>query len=129
VRSVTAGLAADDMAIADRLDAKVDIAVRMIAHYNDQDADAYVALMTDDACEAMYRGDVLRDGREGVRSGLKAMFAQFPENHAEILSQHRLGDRVVLHEKVSRAPDGEQFEVMSIYSFSGDLVDRVEFIR
>jgi hypothetical protein len=40
-----------------------------------------------------------------------------------------LGETVVLHEKVSRAPDGEQFEVMSIYTFSGDKVDRVEFIR
>ena len=36
---------------------------------------------------------------------------------------------VVLHEKVARAPDGEKFEVMAIYSFRGDLVDRVEFIR
>jgi hypothetical protein len=36
---------------------------------------------------------------------------------------------VLLHETVSRAPDGEQFEVMSIYTFSGDRVSRVEFIR
>jgi len=114
------------LAAADPL---VETAVCMIEHYNAQDADAYVALMTETACEAMYRGDVLRDGREGVRAGLKAMFAQFPQNRAEILSSHRLGDRVVLHEKVVRAPGGEQFEVMSIYSFSGDLVDRVEFIR
>ena len=41
---------------------KLRIAEEMIAHYNAQDADAYVALMTDDAAEAGYRGDVLRDG-------------------------------------------------------------------
>jgi len=111
------------------VDPLVETAVRMIEHYNAQDADAYVALMTEAACGAMYRGEVLRDGREGVRAGLKAMFAQFPQNRAEIVSSHRLGDRVVLHEKVIRAPDGDRFEVMSIYSFSGDLVDRVEFIR
>ncbi|WP_443025309.1 nuclear transport factor 2 family protein [Sphingomonas sp. Leaf17] len=101
----------------------------MIALYNAQDADGYVEHMTDTACEATYRGAVLRDGREGVRSGLKAMFAQFPQNRADILASWRLGDTVVLHETVSRAPDGEQFDVMSIYSFSGDKVDRVEFIR
>jgi hypothetical protein len=36
---------------------------------------------------------------------------------------------VVLHEKVARSPEAEPFEVMSIYSFSDDKVDRVEFIR
>lgn len=108
---------------------RVNTAHRMIALYNAQDADGYVELMTDTACEATYRGAVLRDGKEGVRSGLKAMFAQFPENKADILTSYVLGETVMLHEKVSRAPDGERFEVMSIYSFSGDKVDRVEFIR
>lgn len=108
---------------------RVAIATRMIEHYNAQDADAYVALMTDDACEATYRGAVLREGREGVRAGLKAMFAEFPGNRADILSSYLLGETVVLHEKVARSPEAEPFEVMSIYSFSGDKVDRVEFIR
>ena len=108
---------------------KLAVAETMIAHYNAQDSDAYVALMTDDACEAGYRGAVLREGKEGVRSGLKAMFAEFPQNWAEILSSHVLGETVVLHEKVSRSSDTEPFEVMSIYSFEGDKVSRVEFIR
>ncbi len=109
--------------------ARIATAHEMIAHYNAQDADAYVALMTDDACEAGYRGAVLRQGKEGVRAGLKAMFAQFPHNRADILASYALGETVLLHETVSRAPDGEQFEVMSIYTFSGDKVSRVEFIR
>ena len=108
---------------------KLETAEAMIAHYNAQDADAYVALMTDDAAEAGYRGDVLRDGKEGVRSGLKAMFAQFPENRAEILKGYQLGDYVVLHEQVFRSSTAEPFEVMSIYSFEGDKVSRVEFVR
>ena len=105
------------------------IATQMIAHYNAQDADAYVALMTDDVCEAIYRGAVLREGREGVRAGLNAMFAEFPQNHAEILKSYRLGDYVVLHERVSRSAASEPFEVMSIYSFEGGLCSRVEFVR
>jgi uncharacterized protein (TIGR02246 family) len=105
------------------------VAEAMIAHYNAQDADAYVALMTDDACEAGYRGEVLRAGKEGVRSGLKAMFAEYPENRAEVLSGHMLGEYVVLHERVSRSSQSEPFEVMSIYSFNGDKVSRVEFVR
>ena len=105
------------------------IATQMIAHYNAQDADAYVALMTGDACEASYRGAVVREGREGTRAGLKAMFAEFPENRAEIIKGYQLGEYAVLHERVFRSSTAEPFEVMSIYSFEGDLCSRVEFVR
>ena len=108
---------------------KLATAEQMIAHYNAQDADAYVALMTDDACEAGYRGAVVREGREGVRNGLNTMFAEFPENRAEILTGYELGEYAVLHEKVWRSADAEPFEVMSVYSFDGDKCSRVEFIR
>lgn len=108
---------------------RLAIAEQMIAHYNAQDADAYVALMTDDACEAGYRGAVVREGREGVREGLKKMFAEFPENRAEIVKGYELGEYAVLHEKVWRSAASEPFEVMSVYSFDGDRCSRVEFIR
>jgi hypothetical protein len=108
---------------------RLQIAEQMIAHYNAQDADAYVALMTDHACEAGYRGAVVREGREGVRSGLNTMFAEFPENRAEILTGYELGEYAVLHEKVWRSAAAEPFEVMSVYSFDGDKCSRVEFIR
>ncbi len=101
----------------------------MIAHYNAQDADAYVALMTDDACEASYRGAVVREGKEGTRAGLKAMFAEFPENRAEIITGYTLGEYAVLHERVFRSSTAEPFEVMSVYTFEGDKCSRVEFIR
>jgi len=108
---------------------KLAIATQMIAYYNAQDADAYVSLMTEDACEAGYRGAVLREGREGTRAGLKAMFAEFPENRAEIVTSYSLGEFAVLHEKVWRSATAEPFEVMSIYSFEGDKCSRVEFVR
>lgn len=108
---------------------RLAIAEQMIAHYNAQDADAYVALMTEDACEAGYRGAVIREGRDGTRAGLKAMFAEFPENRAEIITGYELGEFAVLHERVFRSSTGEPFEVMSVYSFEGDKCSRVEFIR
>ena len=110
-------------------------ATQMLAHYNAQDVDAYVALMTDDACEANYRGAVLREGRDGTRSGLAAAFAKWPQNRAEILEAWQVGDYVMLREYVTRGPasDGselvEPFEVVSVYSFEGELCSRVEFIR
>ncbi len=111
------------------------IAKQMIAHYNAQDADAYVSLMTDDACEANYRGAVVREGKEGTRSGLAAAFARWPENHAEIIEAQQIGNYVLMREHVTRGPstDGsplvEPFEVVAIYSFADGLCTRVEFVR
>jgi hypothetical protein len=114
---------------------KLDTVEAMIAAYNAQNADAYVEFMTNDASEANYRGAVVREGKEGVRSGLKAIFADFPENRVSILDRKSLGDYVVLRESVFRGEksDGTPcpaiFEVIVIYTFEGDKCSRVEFVR
>ena len=111
------------------------IARQMIAAYNAQDVDTYVSFMTEDACEANYRGDVVRDGREGTRSGLATAFAKWPQNKAEIRDAQEVGNYVLFREHVTRGPatDGsplvEPFDVIAVYSFEGDKVSRVEFIR
>jgi hypothetical protein len=107
----------------------------MIAAYNAQDVDRYVSYMTDDACEATYRGAVLREGKEGTRSGLAAAFAKWPQNRAEIREKQEIGDYVLFREYVTRGPasDGsplvEPFEIIAIYSFEGNKCSRVEFVR
>jgi hypothetical protein len=107
----------------------------MIAAYNAQDVDIYVSHMTDDACEANYRGDVLREGKEGTRSGLAAAFTRWPHNQAEIMERQAIGDYVIFREHVTRGAgtDGsalvEPFDVVAIYSFDGGKCSRVEFVR
>lgn len=116
-------------------DARIAIAREMIAAYNAQDVDTYVSYMTDEACEANYRGVVVREGKEGTRSGLAAAFAQWPQNRAEIVEAQAIGNYVLFREHVTRGPasDGseliEPFDVIAVYSFEGDKVSRVEFIR
>ena len=102
---------------------------QMMARYNAGDADGYAAFFADDGVEALYRGAELRVGRDGVRDGNAKTFADFPENRAEVLQRYALGNTVMLFEKVWRTPEGEPFEVMSIYSFADDKVARVEFVR
>ena len=107
----------------------------MIAAYNAQDADLYVSYMTDDASEANYRGAVVREGKEGTRSGLKAAFERWPQNRAEIVERQEIGNYVLFREHVTRGPaaDGSElvapFDVIAVYSFEGDKCSRVEFIR
>jgi hypothetical protein len=107
----------------------------MLAAYNAQDADLYVSYMTEDASEAGYRGDVVREGKEGTRTGLAAAFVKWPENRAEVRHKQDIGNYVLMREYVTRGPasDGsplvEPFEVIAVYSFEGDKCSRVEFIR
>ena len=122
------------MSVAATVD-RLAVAEAMIAAYNRQDVDAYVSFMTDDACEATYRGAVVREGKEGTRSGLAAAFATWPENRAEIRERQAIGDYVLFREYVTRGvpADGsatpEPFEVIAVYSFEGGKCSRVEFIR
>jgi hypothetical protein len=100
------------------------IASQMIGHYNPRNADAYVSFTIDDACEAEYRGGLVRAARERKRAGLKDMFVELPKNRAEILSTFELDEYVALHDWVCRSSTAEPFEVMSICSFE-DAVDIV----
>ncbi len=108
---------------------RLAVVERAIERYNAGDADGYAAFFTEDGSEGLYHSEVLRAGRAAIRDGNGKMFAEYPENRAEILSGHVLGERVVLHERVFRTPAGEPFDVVSIYSFSDDLIDRVEFVK
>lgn len=102
---------------------------RLMERYNAQDVDAYAAMFTEDGCEGTYRGAIARQGRDGIRDGYAKVFAEFPQNRATVLETFVYGDQILVREHVSRSPDAEPFEVMAIYSFKGDLIDRVEFIR
>jgi uncharacterized protein (TIGR02246 family) len=102
---------------------------QILTHYNAQDAESYVALLTDDAVQADYRGAVMRAGKEKIRAGLQASFDRWPEQRAEVLSLIPVGNYVVLHEKVYHPPEPRPLELVSVYSFEGDKCSRVEFIR
>ena len=108
---------------------RFDLLDRLMERYNAGDAEGYSAFFSDAGVEALYRGDELRVGRDGVRDGNAKTFAEFPQNRAEVLSRTAFGDRVAVHEKVWRTADGDPFEVLAIYSFEDDKISRVEFVR
>lgn len=110
-------------------EAKFDLLDRMMDAYNAGDAAGYASFFADDAVEALYRGEDLRVGKQGVQDGNAKTFADFPMNRAAVLSRNVFGDRVAVHEKVWRTEDGDPFEVLAIYSFADDKIARVEFVR
>jgi len=107
----------------------VDIVQAQLDAYNAQDLDAYCGYFADDIVVADLNGKVSTQGIEAYRTRYAGTFAQFPQNKAELLNRIVVGNTVVDHERVVRAPDGESFEVIAIYTLAGDKIARVDFAK
>ena len=116
------------MSKTDRTD-RIALLGELMERYNAHDAEAYAAFFTPDGCEAAYRGAVLRDGQFGIRDGYAKVFAEFPQNRAEVIQILEYGDQIAVRENVFRSPEAAPFEVLAIYSFDNDKISRVEFVR
>ena len=47
----------------------------------------------------------------------------------ELVSRTVIGRTVIDHERVFRSPDATPFEVAAIYTFAGDKIARVDFVK
>jgi len=106
-----------------------DVVDAQFEAYNAQDLDAFCAFYADDAVLANYNGEVLAEGVAAIRERHAKLFADFPQNKANLLSRIVLGARVIDHERVFRTPGGEAFEVAAIYTISDAQIVRVDFVK
>ncbi len=97
--------------------------------YNAQDIHAFVAFFADDITVADLNKAPNLQGLEAYRERHVGLFAQFPQNKAELVSRTVIGATVLDHERVYRTPDATPFDVVAIYSFSGDKIARVDFVK
>ena len=111
------------------MSANLKVAQKQLDAYNAQDLDAYVSYFTEDCTVAPFHGAPTEIGREAIRARYAKAFAQFPENKAVLKNRIAVGNTVVDHELVVRAPGGEQFEIIAIYTFQGGLIARVDFAK
>ena len=107
----------------------VDIAQGQLDAYNRQDLDAHGAFFADEVVVADLNGDVTIRGIDAYRAKYTQVFADFPQNRAELLNRIVVGDTVIDHERVVRGPDGPVFEVAAIYTFRDGKIARVDFAK
>ncbi len=105
------------------------IAQKQLDAYNAQDLDAYVSFFAEDCIVSGLNGTPTETSRDAIKARYAKAFAQFPENKAELLNRIVVGSTVVDHEKVIRAPGGEEFEIIAIYTFKDGLIGRVDFAK
>lgn len=97
--------------------------------YNEQDLDRFMTFYADDCVIADLNGAVTQRGADEVRARYAAMFAKFPQNKAVLVNRIVVGNTVVDHEDVIRAPGGERFEACAIYTIRGGKIARVDFAK
>ena len=107
----------------------IDIAQKQLDAYNAQDLETYVSFFTGDCIVSGLNGTPTEISRDAIKTRYAKAFAQFPENKAILKSRIAVGNTVIDHEKVVRAPGGEEFEVIAIYSFRDGLIARVDFAK
>ena len=107
----------------------IGIAQKQLDAYNAQDLDAYVAFFAEDCVVSGLNGTPSETSREAIKARYANAFAQFPQNRAVLKNRIAVGNTVVDHERVIRAPGGEEFEIIAIYTFRDGLIARVDFAK
>jgi hypothetical protein len=107
----------------------MDIASKQLDAYNAQDLDTYVSFFAADCVVSGLNGVPSETSRDAIKARYAKAFAQFPQNKAVLKNRIAVGNTVVDHELVIRAPGGEQFEVIAIYTFKDGLIARVDFAK
>jgi hypothetical protein len=107
----------------------LDFVQRQLDAYNDQNLDAYVSFFAEDCIVSGLNGAATETSRTALRARYAKAFAQFPQNKAVLKNRIAVGNTVVDHELVIRAPGGEEFEIIAIYSFKDGLISRVDFAK
>lgn len=107
----------------------LDIVQIQFDAYNAQDMEAMLATYAEDCIIADLNGAITQRGRGELKARYGAMFAQYPQNRARSVNRMALGDCVIDHEEVSRAPEGPFFEAICVYTIKNGLIARVDFIK
>lgn len=107
----------------------VDIVQKQLDAYNCQDLDTYVSFFAEDCIVSPLHGIPTETSRDAIRARYAKAFAQYPENKAILKNRVCVGNTVIDHELVVRAPGAEQFEIIAIYTLQNGLIARVDFAK
>ena len=100
-----------------------------LAAYNAQDLDAMMACYAADCVQTAPDRSVTEKSADEIRARYMRAFATFPQNKAALVNRLAVGNTVADHEHVVRAPGGEEFDIIAIYTIKDGLISRVDFAK
>jgi uncharacterized protein (TIGR02246 family) len=109
----------------------VDVVAAQVDAYNARDLERFLECYTPDAVIEDGTGQVLMQGREGMRGVYGQLFAQSPQLHCEIRKRIGVGPYVVDEEAVSGFHlDGfpTELRAAAVYRVEGDRIAHVRLL-
>ena len=93
-----------------------EIVEKQLAAYNAHDAATMAALFSEDAVMTDFKGNVIDRGRAAIRTRYAKLFADHPQNQAEVVRRIVVNGIVMDHERVTRTPGTAPFEAIAVYT-------------
>jgi hypothetical protein len=107
----------------------VEVAQYQLDAYNAQELDVFCSYYADDVIIADYNGAISSQGIEALRARYAKTWGEFPQNKVALKGRIVLGNSVIDHELVIRAPGGQIFEVAVIYTIADGKIARVDTVK
>jgi hypothetical protein len=107
----------------------VELVQRQLDTYNAQDLEGFLACYSSDVVVADFNGAVTSTGIAALRKRYGDLFAAKPQNHARLVNRIAVGNVVIDHEDVTRAPGEPSFQVAAIYTIKDAAIVRVDFAK
>jgi hypothetical protein len=108
--------------------ANIALISTLLERYNASDAQGVAACFSADCPEFAHPGQPIRTGAQAVADNYTKVFAEFPQNHAELLHRSAFGDKVIDHERVRRSPGHAPFDVVVIYTIEDGAIVRTDYV-
>lgn len=108
--------------------APCDVVQRQLDTYNAQNLEAFLGCFAEACVLGDLNGAIIQNGIQQIRARYAQLFAEFPDNRAALVNRIAVGDVVIDHEAISRAP-GEGFEAIAAYTVRNGKITRVDFAR
>jgi hypothetical protein len=117
------------VSVTDEEQRNVSVISRLVTRYNTQDANGVAACFAPDSKEYAHPGEFLREGPQAIADNYNKLFADFPQNRADVLHRSAFTDKVIDHERVWRSPTHEPFDVIVIYTLKNGAIVRTDYVK
>jgi hypothetical protein len=107
----------------------IELLDAVLNDFNSHDADRFTSHFAEDACVYQHPGDVVQSGRAEMIAHYRKRFKEVPLIKAMLLHRIVIGDYVIDHERIQRAPDVDPVEVLAINFVKDGQIKRLDMVR
>lgn len=96
---------------------------------NRHDLDAFLALYDDDVRKFRFPGELASQGIAHNRETYTKSFAAAPNLKIDIVEMIVLGDKVMVHDRVTGRPDGKTSDELTVYQVTDGRITNIVYVE